>query len=125
MAKSIIGDRAAREATQAGADAFLGLMRAIKALSIETHNRYNDDKDGNPGSEDIDGRDYPAMVAATRASVTDNLIHADQHHIAGYMRAMADLLCIVADGCHPGDDWRPLQTTEPAFVLARLASTAR
>jgi hypothetical protein len=40
------------------------------------------------------------------------------------LRALADLLCAASDGCLPGDEWNPLQTTEPAFILARLARTA-
>jgi hypothetical protein len=125
MADHILNDNADQGATKSGADAFMQLMQAVRATNNETFNQYNEDKEGHPGSEDIDGRDYPAMVEATRSSILANLTNADSQHSTGYLRAMADLLCLAVEGFTPGADWNPLQTTEPAFILARLARLAR
>lgn len=95
------------QSLRAGADAFQSLFARIDEIGRETVFRFG---------EDIDGRDYVAMSKAIEASLRAALDDSDAQLREGYLRALTDLLCIVADGCAPSDDTPdPLITTAPAF----------
>ena len=91
--------------TAAGAAAFQALLAQIGTLSNKTAGLDEHD----------DGRDYQVMVKLIEASIIQQYVSAVPDRREGFLRALADLLCQVADGALPGDDWSPLRNTEPAF----------
>ena len=93
-----------------GAAAFLALMDHIRDLSESTVARLGDE---------VDGRDYPAMVDAIQAAISEHFDAAGDEHRQGFLRGMADVLCSVADGCVPSQEFDPLRTTAGAFLRAK------
>ena len=101
--------------THQGAAALRGLIEQLGQLSDSTCCHF--DADGKP-LDDHDHRDYVAMAAIVRQNLKDNVDHQAPAHRNGYMRALVDLLCMVADGCVPDiDDWDPLRNTAGAFEV--------
>lgn len=84
--------------TTAGAAEFQNLLAQIGALSNAT-----------AGTDGHDGRDYRAITALIEASLISQYVSALPDRREGYLRAMADMLCMVADGVLPGEDWDPLR----------------
>ena len=78
--------------TQAGSDAIQMLVARIAEISNDTCLSLG---------EDADGRDYGGMAAEVEASLRANVTEADSSRRAGYLLALAKLLCDVADGCAP------------------------
>ena len=66
--------------------------------------------------EVVDARDYRALCDLVQASIESNVNHECAAHREGYLRALADLLCIVGDGCAPDDEWNPIANTARAFA---------
>lgn len=97
-------------ATHAGAAALQALLARLGSMAAADLSR----EDESAG----DARDYRAMAATVRADLAANLGHRDAAHAEGYLRALTDLLSIVADGCAPGADWTPIANTERAFARA-------
>lgn len=97
------------DALQAGAAALQGLIRRIGDMGDADLAAADDDAAG-------DTRDYQAMAAAVQADLAANLGHDSPEHRQGYLRALTDLLCMVADGAGPGDGWDPIQVTASAFA---------
>lgn len=96
---------------QAGAEAFRALCKRVRAISDATY--------GRSGCEDVDDRDYAAIVEAIRASVAANLGDAPAAHATGYLRALADMICTNLDGCNRDwrdPEWNPIANTEAGFV---------
>lgn len=93
-----------------GAKALIDLIDSIGVISNDTCYLI----DGKP---EVDTRDYRAMVAM----VTDTLQsmmspQQDASVREGFTRAMADLLCMTADGVGIGTDgWDPIGVTAAAF----------
>lgn len=101
---------------QAAAAALKDLVRRISDISSETCVSLGD------GPGDPDGRDYPAMLALVASSVDADLIGASPGHREGYLRAITDLLCMLADGSVScDDDWDPIGHTSPAFDALQMA----
>lgn len=91
----------------AGASALQELIRHIGTISDDTCDSLGD----GPG----DGRDYVTMVKLVEASIGADLVDASGEHREGYLRALAHLLCLVADGAGPTGTWDPLLETSTAF----------
>ena len=62
-----------------------------------------------------DARDYRAMAADLAQDMAAHIGHASADHRMGYLRALADLLCMVGDGGVPPRDWDPIRNTAAAF----------
>lgn len=93
-----------------GAAAFQDLLRKIGDISertcadafIEPH---------------ADSRDYRQMVGLLQGSIEANVAHADTAHREGYLRSLAHLLCLNADGCGTdGSNWAPIHATAASFA---------
>ena len=91
----------------AGAAALLELIRRIGIVSDATCDSLGDDKG--------DGRDHVTMVQLVDASIRANVAEGCSEHREGYLRALARLLCLVADGAGPTATRDPLQETSVAF----------
>lgn len=105
------------DALQAGAAALQGLIRRIGDMGDADLAAADDDGDG-------DARDYRAMAATVQADLAANLSHESPEHRQGYLRALTDLLSIVADGAGPGHDWDPVSDTAAAFARPEGAHRA-
>ena len=92
----------------AGAAALRELIRHIGTISDATCDSLGDDNG--------DGRDYVTMVQLVDASIRANVAEGCSEHREGYLRALAHLLCIVADGAGPTSAWNPLMETSAAFA---------
>lgn len=90
---------------RAGALAMRALMQNIKAVSDET---CDPDADND--------RDYFAITECVSKSLATNLTNSDQAHREGYLRAIADILCMAADGVSPGENWDPIGSTKWSFA---------
>lgn len=101
----------------AGAAAVPALLQTLGKRADEDLRDYSD---ANPDRDGEDGRDYRVLAGMVRASLDANLQHQDPAHVEGYLRALTDLFCIVADGCGPGDDWEPLKSSAACFHGAGL-----
>lgn len=99
------------DALQAGAKALQDLIRRLGDMA---------DADciaaGFDGDNTEDERDYRAMSQVVQANLAANLGHPSPEHREGYLRAMTDLLSIVADGAGPGSNWDPIKDTAAAFA---------
>lgn len=96
-----------------GAVALHDLIRRIAAVSDATCDGLGDAQG--------DGRDYVAMVQMVEASIRSNVSAAGAEHREGYLRALAHLLCLVADGAGPTATWNPLGETAAAFAASTEA----
>ena len=54
------------------------------------------------------------ITALIEDSLISQYVSALPDRREGYLRAMADLLCMVADGVLPSEGWSPLRNTQPA-----------
>lgn len=110
-------DKASGEAlqTRAGAEAFSELLNVIRMVSSDTVWEFG---------ESIDGRDYTRMSRVVAHSIVDNLGRATGASRDGYLRALTDLLCLVADEALPEKDRDPLKVTEPAFLAEKIGRGA-
>ncbi|WP_422012684.1 hypothetical protein [Roseateles sp.] len=94
-------------ALHAGAEAVKTLIAEINAMS---------EADLEDAPDCTDARDYRPMAQAVESSLQSNWQNATAEHAQGYLRAMADLLCQIGDGCAPDlNDWDPIATTAEAF----------
>ena len=89
----------------AGAAAVPALLKRLKDLSDKSLGAA---WAAHPELEGEDCRDYPALAQVVLCDLEANLRNPDLERRSGYLAALTDLLCIVADGCEPGDGWRPL-----------------
>lgn len=100
------------DAAHAGASAFRGLCAKIDAIGEETYGRTG---------RDVDDRDYRAIVAAIRTSLSAHVVDASEAHANGYLRALADMICTSLDGCCTDlldSEWNPIANTEAGFAGA-------
>lgn len=97
------------EALQAGAVALQDLIR-----------RLGDKAEADYIAAGLDGgddeRDYRGMADMVQRDLAANLEHLSPDHRQGYLRALTDLLSIVADGAAPGSNWDPIKGTAAAFA---------
>lgn len=107
--------------TSAGAAALVELLRHIHD---ETEREIGIELERDPQS-DNDARDYAAVSKAIEESITANFAQASAAHREGFVRALADLLCMFVHGgtLDPFDNWDPIKTTEASFA-ARKRSAA-
>lgn len=106
------GELVESAARHAGADAFRKLCRKAAAIGDATCNRFG---------EEEDGVDYRAIVSAIRMSLDVNLRDKPAAHSEGYLRALADLICVNVYGCGidvTHEKWDPIARTELAFAGA-------
>lgn len=90
-----------------GAEAFRSLFGRVSRISNDTCCRFG---------EGLDGRNYVAVSDAIETSLRAVLDDDDALRREGYLRALADLLCLVADGAgYTEDSPDPLTTTEASF----------
>ena len=104
---------------RAGSDSFL---RLINRINLQTSADFSAEDDG--ALDDVDLRNYPALVALVEASLRDSFVDATPQHRQGFLRAIADLLAMHVDGAVPGDDWDPLKSSEAAFMAPSWAIAA-
>jgi len=114
MAKKISPQRKPHTGIQEGAAALQLLISDIGEVSEATWSRFDDDGK-------VDGRDYVAMTVIVERSINCNVVHAAPAQREGYLRALADLLCLIGEGFSPGKDWNPIVTTALAFDAAKGA----
>ena len=96
-----------------GANALKELLKSIQDVSNATVLR-----DG----EEADGRDYKTITAILDRSITCNVCQdeLDPTSREGYLRALADILCMCVDGVLPDlAAWDPIQNTAMAFEGGR------
>ena len=103
-----------------GARALQDLIRAIADKGDSDLAACEDEVE-----EGVDTRDYVALAAMVQRSFEANMHHADHAHSEGYLRALTDLLSIVADGAGSGDDWNPIRDTEAAFATPIVVERMR
>lgn len=96
-----------------GAVALHDLIHRIGAVSDATCDGLGDARG--------DGRDYVAMVQMLEASIRSNVGKGSAEQRQGYLRALAHLLCLVADGAGPTATWNPLVETAAAFAASAEA----
>lgn len=113
--RSVLRGRPAR----LGAHALQVLVESIGTISDETCDRFN------PAGEEVtvDGRDYPQMLDALQVAL-GRLDREPEGYRIGFLMALAELLCFIADSCSPGDDWRPLAAVVDAMALAESGKPA-
>ena len=104
---------------RAGADAFLRLLQQV---NLQTAADFAAEDDG--ALDDVDLRNYPALVALVDASVRENFVDSSPQRRQGFLRAIADLLAMHADGAVPGAGWDPLKSSEAAFMAPQAARAA-
>lgn len=95
---------------QQGAHALIDLVETIGDISKDTCCLLADD-------QETDTRDYKTMAAVVSDTLQAMLAPQQDPRVReGFMRAMADLLCMTADGCGIGTDkWKPIEVTEFSF----------
>lgn len=106
----------AQTGVEAGAQAFRSVIDTIGAMTAAAYERQYPDRDR--GDDDPDPRDYRAfsefIVGEFRAAVDAT----DSEFREGFVRCLASLFSVVADGCCPGSDWDPLKETAESFAQA-------
>jgi hypothetical protein len=101
------------DALRAGATALQDLIRSLgDKADADLAAAYTRTSEVEAG----DARDYRAMAELVRQDLEANLDHPSPDHRQGYLRALTDLLSIVADGFHPGSNWDPIKDTAAAFA---------
>lgn len=95
-----------------GAQAFIGLIEVVHGM---TETNFKDAASDHPELDHLDPRDYKAAALVIRGTMLHNLSHADEARREGFLRALTDLICLVADDAIPGDDWDPIATTAASF----------
>ena len=116
MARQIIEHRQPQPEIRDGVTAFKALILQIEELSNETVCQFDD-------KGDTDGRDYVMMAAMVERSINSNIFHSTSAKREGYLRALTDMLCMVADGSGPSDGWDPIANTALAFNAAKVVLT--
>lgn len=106
----------ATESLQAGASALQDLIRRVG-------DRGNADLAA-AGDDAGDARDYRALAAMVLQDLLANLHHPEAARRDGYLRALTDLLSMVADGSGPVEDWNPIRTTAAAFARPAVVDDA-
>lgn len=101
---------------QAGAQAFRGVINAIGAMTAAAYERHYPERDR--GDDDPDPRDYHAFGEFIVGEFRTAFDSTDSDYREGFVRCMASLFSIVADGCCPGSDWDPLKETAESFAQA-------
>jgi hypothetical protein len=115
------------DATATGAAALVGLIRAIDADTSRSFARRAAVVDTRQDEREnsSDPRDYIALVRRVDRTLQRSYCKADSKHREGFLRALADLLSIVADGAVPAiEDWDPIAATDGSY-RAREASADR
>ena len=103
-----------------GAESLRDLLQRIATETNEAFRAYGDeDPDGDP-------RDYRRFAALIEESFRANVLEADPPHREGYLRALADMFSLTADGFGPGNghepaewDRDPIAATAEAFKRPR------
>lgn len=114
MADQIIQQCGPESEIQDGATELQTLVREIGELSNETVFQFDE-------SGEFDSRNYVDMASILENSINRNFVHATPERREGYLRALADLLCMVADGTSPGPNWNPIETTAGSFAAWKTA----
>ncbi|MDY0746557.1 hypothetical protein SNE35_18735 [Paucibacter sp. R3-3] len=99
-------------AVRTGAGAFLSLLQRIKTRAESDISAFMASNGGEYG----DARNYRAIVALIEADLISQVAEAGPSHREGYLRAIADMLCLAVDGCGVGPDWDPLASSVEAFA---------
>lgn len=91
----------------AGADALIALVNEVKRESERQ-------------LADYDGRAYHELVRTVETSLDRHFVHSDAAHREGYLRALTDLLCMVADDVTPSrsSGWDPIANTADGWSPA-------
>lgn len=98
---------------QAGATALQDLIRRVGDKGdADLAAAYAATSEVNAG----DARDYKAIADMVRHDLAANIGRKSAKHQQGYLRALTDLLCMVADGAGPGPDWDPIAATAAAHA---------
>jgi hypothetical protein len=110
----------AERSVHAGARQLVELIKAINADAERSfagraaQTRQDDRQDAS------DPRDYIAIVRRIDRALQRDYTNADPRHREGFLRALADLLCIVGDRCVPAiEDWDPIAATAAPYRARR------
>ena len=99
---------------------FLSFVALVRRLDEETTRQIA--VAGWDGGDDP--REYVELCSLIEDSIRTNILGTDPGQREGYLRALADFLCITADGCSLGleemeSTWDPLAVTEKSFASKR------